>query len=476
MRHVSLFIAITALLIACRSSSPEESAAPPETQATPGPSPVEKGPSMLGPSPTAAPPEKGSSMLDPSPDPSPVTAPTTAPADEPTATLPEAWWTEPDTHCPEGTHLKGGPPPEEHAVLCVDDEKKWSRGPATYFHKESGKRKREGRHAIVPVEGKDRDEIRRVGLWQTWSETGQLLEEQRYNEQGLPHGTFKEWSPEGTLLGSFIMNGGEGIWRTWHPGGELRSEGPMRGGERVGTWTSYHVGGQKSRVVHYDDQGEEHGTFEVFLENGKEKLTGSYNHGDQSGVWLYRDDNGVTQREVRFSEADDRRTVFYYQDGKRLGQEAPACGLPEDAPEGVKTAFAHDPDTRNRCVFDADAFPGFVVVGSFAHDRGCRPTHYVLDCKLYEKPPTQALLERVGWKEATPESRKGIVERYIEQVSVAMRGRISRDKGFDIQLDETTGHITVDYWVQRPSGMRREAQVDHLKYAFSPEGERVSAP
>jgi hypothetical protein len=123
------------------------------------------------------------------------------------------------TPCPEGTEMKGGPPP--------DSKEEWCQRP-----------------------------------------------------DGTLHGRSTVWHPNRykAAEGEYRENLKEGKWTYWHPDGTKASEGEYQAGKRHGAWTFWHTSGEKSEEGEFQ-QGLEHGTWKHWDEEGKPLPDEEYDKG-----------------------------------------------------------------------------------------------------------------------------------------------------------------------------------------------------
>jgi antitoxin component YwqK of YwqJK toxin-antitoxin module len=70
----------------------------------------------------------------------------------------------------------------------------------------------------------------RHGRFRRWHGNGELAQEGMFID-GLADGTWKQWSPDGVLLGTYGMKAGTGVERTWNDDGSVKAEVPMKDGE-----------------------------------------------------------------------------------------------------------------------------------------------------------------------------------------------------------------------------------------------------
>ncbi len=378
----------------------------------------------------------------------------------PHSDVPDKWWTQPSP-CPTGMTLRGKPPPDGQSVWCANDDYVRT-GPNTTFH-ESGEKSSEGWE----------HENHRVGPWTFWYPNGAV----RLQATFLPHngqtGAYAHWKPTGELIGEYTLVDGTGTATWWRDDGSVLSSGPMKAGQREGAWTDFHRSGAKSDVIEYR-RGLRHGASTTWDDQGRVVLEGTYADGKRVGTWTtYDPATGKPLREAQ--RADDREiAVSYFQDGVRLGPKpAPAgrCATKAGVVQVVSELGGEAMDDDDSCVSWPKSFPGVVLLGSFAHDRGCMRTGAVLDCKTYVKdwPDAASVLARAGWADANADSRVAIAERYIEEVATEYGGSTARDPARP-KYTARGGGVVADVWVDRPSGMRRGRVTDLYRYTFTKAG------
>lgn len=102
-----------------------------------------------------------------------------------------------------------------------------------------------------------------TGTNRHWHENGQLSWETFFDENGLEHGTARQWDRDGKLLGEYSMEHGTGIRKSWNENGQLGYEtaelsGKMHGrfqswddGEIIGT--QYYISNKKVSKMKYDE-------------------------------------------------------------------------------------------------------------------------------------------------------------------------------------------------------------------------------
>lgn len=401
-----------------------------------------------------------------------------------TMTVPKQWWKDAATHCPKGTKLAGGPPPDNTGASCTDGDYR-DTGPYTRWHS----------NGAIQMEGmKKRGEY--DGLWTYYYDTGQKRLEQSFvagklhgprlewhkNGQlslsggyieGMPHGTHRRWDPSGTELGTYFVDHGTGDVTRWYDSGAKAAEGALHHGEQVGEWTSFHENGQKRQTVSYA-AGKRTGASTSWDEKGVKRSEGTYVAGNWSGDWTYWNDKGEILRIDTYGDDGQKIVQRDYQDGEPLGV-APgppgACATNLGVVQTWDKAKGREISTSDEgaCVWRAWGFPGVIVLGSFAHDRGCKPMGTFIDCELGEWTSVE-LLARAGWNKAKPKARETIAMRYLRQIHTKYRSGLTDDPAKPVIKSGNDGSVTVTAWTARPSGMRRGRTIDKRRYKFSASG------
>lgn len=371
----------------------------------------------------------------------------------------DQWWLAPSAHCPDGTKLMGGPPPGGTGVWCAD-EKYVRNGPRTNFHPNGTK----------ASEGWEVDS-QWVGPWSHWHDNGTLARE----EIRLPHdgltGRYRQWDRRGKLLGELDLPGGTGRATRWNEGGTVAEEGAMKDGRREGTWRSFDDGGSLASEHTYR-HGVPDGPAAMYDGKGRKRAAGAHRAGEMDGRWSYFLDSGEIDR-VDVYRAGELIRTHYYQGGTMLGTEpAPtAC----DTEAGVAAAMGAKGSDREQCVERARAFPGVVLIGSFAHDRGCMPVTALIDCVRRDGPlAAPEILARVGWTQADPAHRGAIALRYLQQVATVFGNRLASNPDEPVVTPQPDGSVTIVAWADHPSGMRPGRRASKMEYRFTAAGELSS--
>jgi antitoxin component YwqK of YwqJK toxin-antitoxin module len=367
------------------------------------------------------------------------------------------WWEDPGRHCPPGTQVYGELPPEGTGVWCGDDDYVRN-GPRTNFHK-NGQKSSEGWEV----------DSEWVGPWKHWHENGQLAREEVRLPGGGLTGSYRQWAEDGTLIGGFELPGGTGHATLWTPDGRKHEEGRMERGRRIGVWKRFHTDGSLAAEETYD--GDREGPVTHYDPQGRKRVTGHHAAGEMHGRWSYFDPDSGDRDRVDVYDAGRKVREVFYQDGAPLGIDPPANRC--DTDDGVAAVMGWPADRRaGACIQRPLAFPGVVLVGAFAHDRGCMPLTTLIDCKRIDGPrPARDILERAGWKDSMGAHREALALRYIQQVAVPYHGSVARDPDPPTARAAADGSVVAEVWVNHPSGMVRGRRADKIAYRFTPDGD-----
>lgn len=115
--------------------------------------------------------------------------------------------------------------------------------------------------------------------------------------------------------------------------------------------------------------------------------------------------------------------------------------------------------------FHPPAFPGVVVIASFANDRGYAPGWVVQGGEAWALDSASApVLEKAGWKSAAAARRLELGRAWVEQVRFHWKAPLHREPdAFSQQSTHSwsdltaqslaDGGVQVDCWIQQPAGM-----------------------
>lgn len=133
------------------------------------------------------------------------------------------------------------------------------------------------------------------------------------------------------------------------------------------------------------------------------------------------------------------------------------------------------------CVKRPAKLPEIILVGSFAHDRGC-----MLDGAFVEKyflsgqeNLSRAALKSLGWRKAVSNEREEMALKWTQFGLLAFGGypldkanEDFKDKEFHAPQASTddAGVVNVTLWIRQPAGMRCQAVYNHLIFKFAADG------
>ncbi len=156
--------------------------------------------------------------------------------------------------------------------------------------------------------------------------------------------------------------------------------------------------------------------------------------------------------------------------------DAGRATTPCDTDDGLAKQLGLPPDKLS-CVHRAPDFPGVILVGSFASDRGCAPELLLIDCQKHDGPiPTALLLNRAGWGSADGPQRQALALRYLRQVATVFRGTVADTPDPPSATTTPDGQVIIEAWVNQPAGMRPGRRASKLRYTFGSDGRVSSEP
>ena len=182
------------------------------------------------------------------------------------------------------------------------------------------------------------------GEWTEWTEDG-FIDQKRTWHHGNPRdGRFVFWYKKGYKKseGRYVNGEKSGRWRYWHyfvspeimlEYGQwkldvfnrlVERQGYYNHGKKDGTWTFYSSWGAKTtrtyennimirscdyydndqaeEEVEYDSNGNKHGPYKRWYEDGEMKETGTYKNGNRDGYWIYNDRDAGRLDEALFHD------------------------------------------------------------------------------------------------------------------------------------------------------------------------------
>ena len=132
------------------------------------------------------------------------------------------------------------------------------------------------------------------------------------------------------------------------------------------------------------------------------------------------------------------------------------------------------------CIIRPESFKGLILIGFFAHDRGCSGTECLYNREKFSTKSISAqVLNDNGWSDK--ELRESLILRWIKEVETVWSSLVETapDKfgdGFEkpTATKDDKGYTAV-YWMQRPAGMLPEDNYDKIKLVFNLKGEIISS-
>lgn len=152
--------------------------------------------------------------------------------------------------------------------------------------------------------------------------------------------------------------------------------------------------------------------------------------------------------------------------------------------KAVTEATGNDPG-EDVCAAWPSTFPEVVVVGTFAHDRGCMHEGLFVGRKWFEgrdDKGTIAGLESAGWSDEALEGRERLARAWVSEVLQAFGGRFVESSTPAFELEDTPEFtpvhvratkvlgVVVNGWVEKPSGMVFEEAYHFVEYRFGRDG------
>lgn len=281
-----------------------------------------------------------------------------------------------------------------------------------------------------------------------------------------PEGEFRAWDGAGKLMATFSLPGGTGKWSEWHENGARALEMSFDAGKEHGAHLEWFPDGKPQREARFE-AGELVGTEKVWSAPGIKESEGQYAKGRREGTWRFYDAGGTLDRIDTF-EDDSRVATVPHQHGKPVGAVGAMgkCATDEGLERELKKQ--RNLEVRHLCVKRPELFPGVVVLGEFAHDRGCADPVTYADCNLRKPLNGTDLMLRAGWKSASPELRRRLALEYVNEVALVWGGR-SDEPTIELLPD---GTLILRASTSSPVGMRDDSpssSTDHI-IRITPDG------
>lgn len=415
--------------------------------------------------------------IGPGPQPEPLSA---AVLDAPIPTEQPAldFWTKGDAACEAGGRLSGAAPPSGTQIRCVDEQGRWT-GLDARFH-ENGQLQLIGR----------RQDSRMVGVWLGFHPNGTKATEQSYVD-GQLHGTSRRWADNGQEIeygeyrggrpwGLFIhrdetgkelarsqLDAGTGVLISATP--HQRSEADYVHGLLHGSSQEFDGSGRQLGQSTWSG-GELHGVETRWNADGHKLVEAQWKAGKRHGQLTRYAGEQIRERSIWIDGEELARQ--FYRDGAPIAELPPASECDSNAGlskllEGARGRGLNE----HACVTRAPLFPGVIMLGDFAYDRGCRGATFVVDCKLVEQPPSSAeLLARAGWAKASGEQRIELAKVYVDQFAIGYSGSVTHEPDQPQWTVLDDGGVEGVIWVAEPAGKRPGVDKDQLRFSFAADG------
>ncbi len=188
------------------------------------------------------------------------------------------------------------------------------------------------------------------GKWVTFYPNGVIHTEEYYNA-GIKNGYFKEYSPDGNLLGVVKYVNGQlmkdaaevkklDIKKDYYSSGSVKRMGSYYNNVREGITREYSPEGKITAAEVYehgidtsdviiDEQGLRQGLCKNYYETGELKAQGKYVNGLKIGEWKYFYKNGKVEQVGTYlkNEKPDGEWIWYHDNGKVLRDENFSVGV-----------------------------------------------------------------------------------------------------------------------------------------------------
>lgn len=139
------------------------------------------------------------------------------------------------------------------------------------------------------------------------------------------------------------------------------------------------------------------------------------------------------------------------------------------------------PEYSKGCLKRPAELPEIILVGSFAHDRGCMLDGAFVKKRFLSKQEnlSQAALESLGWRKADAGGRAELALEWTQFGLLAFGGyplNEAKDdfRGRDFQVPQAAtddeGVVSVTLWTRQPMGMRCQTAYDRLIFKFAADG------
>jgi len=143
---------------------------------------------------------------------------------------------------------------------------------------------------------------------------------------------------------------------------------------------------------------------------------------------------------------------------------------------------------ENVCIERPKELNGTIIIGFFAHDRGCRFNIAFVNGKQYEgvEKATKAGLNHLGWYKMKNEERTLLAMNWTKHALLRFHRPLEKATP-DFNLSDTPEFETpkasvnddrsvkITLWVQQPKGMRPQKNYNLMEYTFGNDGSLVES-
>lgn len=153
-------------------------------------------------------------------------------------------------------------------------------------------------------------------------------------KNGVPEGTFREFSEDGKVTSAKIYKDGnviaegvydnankeQGPWKEYHQNGQMKSQGEYKDGRRVGEWSFFHSNGKPEQKGKYDKKGRAQGVWKWYYESGHLLRDENYLNGVQDGMMTEYSDSGQVITKGQYIDGQkEGEWVYELGDYKEVG-------------------------------------------------------------------------------------------------------------------------------------------------------------
>lgn len=141
-----------------------------------------------------------------------------------------------------------------------------------------------------------------------------------------------------------------------------------------------------------------------------------------------------------------------------------------------KQATGKDHDAR--CIVHSSTFPGLVVMGTFADDRGCIGEGVLVGCQWNPKDAARQAMATSGWATADAAKKQMLALAWLSEIT--QTSVVASDPGGFAKVNKEwtpitatpgeDGSLTLELWERAPSGMLPINDYTRVKITFSANG------